>query len=85
MGGCLGYEESYSSLLLSHYDPHDTKDSPYRLECRMAYKEHLIQPKAQEMTRSIDTNRAYVPYVPPKPTTSRPKCYLLLPEEVSKK
>ena len=85
MGGCLGYEESYGPLLLAHYDPYNIKDLPYRLECVIAYKERLIQPKTQEMIRSIDKNRVYIPYVPPKPTTSKTKYSHLPLEEGSKK
>ena len=80
MGGCLGYEESYSPFLLAHYDPYNTKDTPYRLECVMAYKEHLIQPKIQTTIGFIYKNRVYVP---PIPTTSKTKYYRFPVEEGS--
>ena len=68
MGSCLGYEEPRASILLAHYDPYKKAYSPYRLECRIAYKEYLLQPKAQTIKPPVATNRNHATYIPPKPT-----------------
>ena len=81
MGSCLGYEEPHASILLAHYDPYKKTYSPYRLECRIAYKEHLLQPKAQTMKRIIAANRNRATYIPPKPTKAVTKYSQLSSEE----
>ena len=80
MGNCFVYEEPYNRTLLAKYDPYLVENSPYRLECIVAYKEYFIQPNIREMvipTNNVQPKRHEMvtstnkPYVPPKPILSK--------------